>query len=166
MITRNVELFEEVFDLYEYHGLPDDIIQPCVEDMMMMTGDVEFFKEVFDFYGLNKRRIKKALRISNDEELVDFCADLGWSFFRSKHIRHEYVCKLALIFSNILGQRLPDHIHARMVLDTSNKSCKEYVDYVQGLKPTTMLGFKNPNPNHFRMHTLSVNGTLSKLAWK
>ena len=132
----------------------------------MMTGDVEFFKEVFDFYRLHKRKIRKALRINNDEVLVDFCAELGWSFFKSKRIKHEYVCKLVLIFSNVLGQRLPDHIHARMVLDAPNRWCKEYIDYVRALKPTTMLGFRNPNPNQFRMHTLSANGNLSKLTWK
>jgi len=99
------------------------------------------------------------------EELVDFCAELGWSFFKSKYIKHEYVCKLALIFSNVLGMRLPDHLHARMVFGFSD-SCKQYIEYVEGLRPKTLFGMVNPNPNHFRMRRLSANGTLSKLVSK
>lgn len=133
-----------------------------------MTGDVEFFNEVFEFYRLNKRKIRKSLRIVNDDELVDFCADFRQmtSWKDQRFIKHEYVCKLALILSNVLGQRLPDHINSRMVLGFSNDACVEYVKYIQDLKPHKFFGLVNPNVNRFRMHSLSVNGMLSKLVSK
>ena len=133
----------------------------------MIAGDVDFFHELMQFYSLHKRRLKKALRIKSDNELVDFCADFrniaSWN--EPRLVRHEYVCKLALIFSNVLGMRLPDHLHARMIFGFSD-SCKEYIRYVEGLRPRTFFGLVNPNPNHFRMYRLSVNGMLSKLASK
>lgn len=136
--------------------------------MDLLAGDVEFFRELVDFYHLHKRRIRKSLRIRNDSELADFCADFRQmtSWNDARFIKHEYVCKLALIFSNILGRRLPDHLHARMIFGFSNDSCVEYCEYVEGLKPHSLFGLVNPNPNKFRMHSLSVNGMLSKLTSK
>lgn len=133
----------------------------------MIAGDVDFFRELMQFYSLHKRRLKKALRIKSDNELVDFCADFrniaSWN--EPRLVRHEYVCKLALIFSNVLGMRLPDHLHARMIFGFSD-SCKEYIEYVERLKPKTLFGLMNPNPNHYRRHVLSVSGMLSKLVSK
>lgn len=136
----------------------------------MISGDVDFFRELMQFYSLHKRKLKKALLMKGDNQLVDFCSD--FSDFRHmtsrnepRFIKHEYVCKLALIFSNVLGTRLPDHLHARMVFGFSD-SCKQYIEYVEGLRPRTLFGMVNPNPNHFRMHRLSVSGTLSKLVSK
>lgn len=134
----------------------------------MIVGDVEFFRELMEFYALHKRKIKKALRIKNDDQLVDFCTDFTktTSLDEKRFIKNEYVCKLALIFSNIVGERLPDHLHARMILHFSGHACKEYVTYVNKLKPRTFFGFVNPNPNNFKKHALSVNGMLSRLASK
>lgn len=129
-----------------------------------MTGDVEFFNEIFDFYRANKRKLKKVLRIKSDDEIVDFCADFNQmtSWREQRFIKHEYVCKLALILANALGKRLPDHLHARMVLGLSSGVCVEYVKYIQNLKPNKFFGLINPNKNRFKMYSLSVNGMLLK----
>jgi hypothetical protein len=135
---------------------------------LLISGDVEFFHEIMDFYKLKKRRIRKALRIKSDDEITDFCSDFRQmtSWRDDRVIKHEYVCKLAVIISNILGECLPDHLHAQMILGNPNDYCKEYVAYVGGLKPKKFFGFVNPNPNNYRRHCLSVNGMLSKLVSK
>lgn len=136
-----------------------------------MTGDVGFFQELIDFYKLHKRKIKRALCIRDDDELVDFCTDFRprWKLpveVDSRIIKHEHVCKLAVIFSNVLGEKLPDHLHARMIFEISSEACKEYAEHVGRLRPKTFFGFFNPNPNKYRRHALSVNGMLSKLVSK
>jgi hypothetical protein len=123
--------------------------------------DVAFFFEVMDLYKKNRRKIRKSIYIVDEHQVVLFCSD-----YQSR-LKYENICKLVFIFSNILKSRLPDHIHARMMLGPSNKSVEDYVNYSLTLKPP-IFGFININHNSFtsRRFSLWSNGEIRKMMLK
>jgi hypothetical protein len=138
--------------------------------------DIAFYYEIIEVYKSNKRKINKKIFTSSELDLLDFCSDsnkIAWGFFQganihlkpSRTIKYENVCKLALIFANVLGKQMPSHIHNRMVLGLNNRWVKEYVDYVNKLKPRK-FGIFNLNPNNYRLHKLSNDGDLIRMKLK
>lgn len=119
----------------------------------------DFWLELMCFYKSNKAKINKelCLRSNTNEVMLDFCINPNGELSRSN------LCKLALIFSNVLGRRLPDNLHARMILGDSNEAVKEYVYYISKLKPNVM-GLFNFNRNNFRSQTLGFCGSTKKLS--
>jgi hypothetical protein len=123
----------------------------------------DFWLELIEFYNKKRWVINRELRLSRpgssgDSMLLDFCTDINGSLSRHN------LCRLALIFSNVTGERLPDNLHARMVLGEANQPVREYIEYLKTIKPKFM-GF-NPNKNNFKTHTLGVAGYTRKMALK
>lgn len=116
-------------------------------------GESEFYSDLTKFYRQNSKRFQKVLSIRSEFEIMNFCTD-----YRG-HFNYENLCKLALIFSNIVGTQLPDHIHNRIVLGPSNKWAQEYVEYVSSLKPL-LFGLFNLNRKKISNTYLSSNGNL------
>jgi len=127
-----------------------------------MTSEAAFLLELLEFYRTRKKIIDKRLGLNRgadgEARIRDFCFDIHG------RLPYENLCKLSLVFANVLGSRLPDHIHARILLGCSNDWVSEYIHYVHGLHPS-IFGF-NANPNNFRMRTLGVDGSLSRMTLK
>lgn len=119
-----------------------------------------FWSELLDLYKKNKRRIDRELffrRGSGEERLLEFCTDSLGVLSRPN------LCSLALIFFNILGERLPDHIHARMILGESNEHVKEYISANEKYR-SRFLWFGTHNP--FKNHSLGPDGRLRRMTLK
>jgi hypothetical protein len=135
--------------------------------------NVAFYYELLEIYRANKRRINKKVFISGESNILDFCSNekniywgsnsLGGNLEPFREIKYENLCKLAFIFSNILGRPMPEFIQNRMILGPNNQWVKEYFLYIKKLKP---YRFFNPNPNFFRSHRLSNNGHLIMMQLK
>lgn len=127
---------------------------------ILAMNENDFWMELLGFYQKNKRTINKGLRLGalGERMLLDFCMDANGSLSRRN------LCQLALMFCEVTGMKLPDNIHARMILGESNEAVKEYIKYLGNIKPK-FLWF-NPNPNNFRMYTIGYAGSLRKLASK
>jgi hypothetical protein len=126
---------------------------------MKMTSEASFLSDLLEFYRSRKKTIDRRLNINRgvggEARIRDFCFDVHG------RLPYENLCKLSLVFANVLGSRLPDHIHARILLGFSNEWVSEYMYYVRGLRPY-IFGF-NLNPNNFRMRTLGVDGSMSRM---
>lgn len=122
--------------------------------------EVAFLDDLMGVYQRNKRKINRALHLrKGSANIYDFCADTYGQ------ISYENVCHLALVFSNVLGAKMPDHIHVRMILGNPNLWVREYVKYVESLRPRK-FGVFNVNPNNYRRHTLGPVGWTPKLQYK
>lgn len=125
--------------------------------------EMEFLHELIGVYESNRSLIDRELGmkcgqegiLEGEERILDFCHGITGDF------SYENICKLALVFANILGERMPDHIHARMILGTPNASVAQYAKYTDSLKPR-MFGLFRMNPNHFKKQTLGKNGEMIK----
>jgi hypothetical protein len=121
--------------------------------------DPDFLREILEFYRSHKRVLDRGLSIRLGEMAVrGFCSDVHGvpSYYN--------FCKLALVFANVLGTRMPDHIHARIALGPSNEGCREYILYAMSLKPN-LLGF-NLNRNGFRGRSLGFDGHVLRMMRK
>lgn len=140
--------------------------------------EVAFYNEIVEIYEKYKIKINKALRLKNESELLDFCVSYYQIGQVTGHARivanntpangkiiYENICKLAYIFTNILGRPLPDHIHNRIVLGPNNEWVKKYVEYNKEIKPY-LFGLININKNNFKYCYLSTNGFVKNLALK
>lgn len=122
-----------------------------------------FFEELMEVYRRNRRRIDRGLNLnwrprSPDISISEFCRD------HKGNLVYRHLCGLAFLFSNALGRRMPDSIHARMVLGERNDWVEKYVRYVATLKPH-FLWF-NPNLNHYDRRTLGPSGSIRRLMLK
>lgn len=121
-----------------------------------------FFKELMEVYRRNRRRIDRGLNLnpprSPEFSISLFCRD------KAGNLEYGHLCGLAFLFSNAIGRRMPDNIHARMILSERNDWVERYVRHVESLKPH-FLWF-NPNPNDFRMYTLGPSGSVRRLMLK
>jgi hypothetical protein len=77
---------------------------------------------------------------------------------------YDHLCLLALLFSNAIGDRMSDRIHARMVLGESNRWVSDYMAYVLALRPRFLM--YNPNKNNFSRYTLGPCGWIRKMGIK
>jgi hypothetical protein len=129
-----------------------------------MSSEMSFWFDLLEVYRKNKRVIDRRLYLKDysktpcESRLFDFCVDF------SNNLRHENLCHLALVFSNILGRTMPDHIHSRMILGEPNQWVKDYCEYVGNLGPR-LFGV-NLNRNNFRLTTLGRNGSIRKMMLK
>lgn len=121
-----------------------------------------FFDELMEVYRLNRRRIDRGLNLSRPRS-PEFCISL-FCRDRDGNLVHSHLCGLAFLFSNVIGRRMPDSIHARMILGERNDWIEKYVRYVAVLKPK-LLWF-NPNPNNYYRCTLGPSGSIRRLALK
>lgn len=131
-------------------------------DIQGDPSDISFYFELLEFYRSNKRKINKRIHIAKEYDILDFCGDeknIYWNTSSKpfKRIKYDNLCKLALVFSNILGRPMPDHIHNRLVLGKNNQWIREYISYVKKIKP---YWFFNTNPNFFKLSKLSSDGHL------
>ena len=85
-----------------------------------------FFGEVWDFYISRRWRLGGRLNILHDNMVRFFCLDTDGV------LDYVYICRLCMLFSGVLGERLPDAIHNRMVLGPSNRWVGEYLGNVRG----------------------------------
>lgn len=129
------------------------------ERLVGRAEDIEFFGEIMNFYEQNKRKIKKSIYISRDKDVIDFCID------HSGTIKYDYICKLAFVFADVLGSKLPDHILTRMILGPSNEWVAEYMEHAKNLKPPKW-GLFNQNRATFKNRSLSSGGWLAKRTLK
>lgn len=104
--------------------------------------------ELKKIYRKNNRKLNRELRIKNEHDIVDFCGD-----------SEENATKLALIFVNLLGKKLPEPAHNMIILSRKNKWTAEYAEYAKEIKPFV---FFNPNPNRFKNLALGDEGRLHK----
>ena len=137
-------------------------------DVQGDPSDIAFYFELLDFYRANRRKINKKIHITSESDILDFCGDqknLHWNSSSNpfRRIKYENLCKLSLIFSNILGKQMPDHIHNRMILGKTNQWVREYISYINKIKP---YRFFNTNPNFFKLHKLSSDGYLVRMQLK
>ena len=127
---------------------------------MTHPDNVAFLDDLMGVYQRNKRKINRALHLRKAwPGIYDFCSDTNGQ------ISYDNVCHLALVFSNVLGAKMPDHIHVRMILGESNLWVREYVEYVESLRPRK-FGVFNVNPNNYRGYTLGPVGWTPKLQYK
>lgn len=122
--------------------------------------DPDFLREILEFYRIRKRTLDRRLHLRRDGEarVRDFCTDTYGV------PSYENFCKIALVFANALGKRMPDHIHARIALGSGNEASREYVLYAASLRPH-FLGF-NFNPNGFRRRSLGFDGHVVRMISK
>lgn len=114
---------------------------------------MDFYSEVFDFYLSRRRVLRRRLLIRWDYEVENFCRDSRGAFSQDN------MRKLCMLFSGVLGERLPDSIHNRLVL-TGGKWVSEYLEGVRGLKPP-FWGF-NLNRNRFPNCGLGMDGWVKR----
>lgn len=118
--------------------------------------DVEnFFGEAREFYG-SRPVLAGRLRVRDRGELLDFC--LG----SDGELDYLSVCMMCELFSGVLGERLPDNLHNRMVLGPSNDAVVRYLDGLRGLRPK-FLGI-NFNRNRYPNVGLGVGGWVRRFA--
>ena len=129
-----------------------------------MRAEQSFLSDLLDVYRKNKRRINRRLHLGLDshrrgeQRILNFCGDVDGN------LDYRCLCMLVFVFSNVLGERMPDHIHARMILGEPNRWVGEYVRYASDLKPRFL--FFNPNKNGFYRHTLGHHGNMIGMALK
>lgn len=125
----------------------------------------ELYRDLVEIYKKNKRKFSEIIK--NESELLDFCASScsAQRAIWTVELAYEHICKLAYIFSNILGKQMPDHIHARLLLGPNNVWIKKYVEYTKQLKPH-LFGIINTNKNNFKLCRLSNNGYIQKYTLK
>lgn len=102
----------------------------------------DFFSDVWDFYLSRRERLRRGLVRLRDRDVELFCRSVSSGY------DHVYICKLCMIFAGVLGERMPDHIHNRMILCEGNAWVSQYLDIVSGLRPK-FLGIFNMNSNKF-----------------
>lgn len=124
----------------------------------------DFFEDLLDVYRRNRRRINRGLNLNfigrqpPEVRISEFCRDPHGS------LTYDYLCCLALLFSNALGSQMPSHIHARMTIGESNGWVAQYMAYALSLKPSFLM--YNPNKNNFRRHTIGPCGWIRKMVMK
>ena len=123
-----------------------------------------FFNDLMDVYRQNRRRINRGLNLNTIGQSPPEARI--WEFCRDPHggLVYEYLCCLALLFSNATGKQTPDHIHARMILGESNPWVSRYLSHVDSLRPHFLM--YNPNKNNFRSYTIGPCGWLRKMGMK
>jgi hypothetical protein len=123
-----------------------------------MLSETAFFMDMLELYRSKKRLIDRKLSLhwtnGGEARIRYFCADIRGS------ISYANTCKLALVFANVTGSRMPDHIHSRIVLGEANEWASEYVRYASAIKPS-ILGI-NRNTNNFNRHTIHADGQISR----
>ena len=127
---------------------------------MNSSKETQLWLDLVDYYLLNKRKIDSILLTKNEKCLFNFCFGIN-----SNELEYKYLCKLVLIFANVLKRKMPEPIHNRMILDTQNEFTKKYVEYVKNLKKNKFLIF-NQNKNNYSMNKLGKSGDLHKLMYK
>lgn len=129
-----------------------------------MSSEMGFWSDLLELYRKNSAIINRKLHVKNfyknrgEDMLFNFCADSTGS------LNYEHLCHLALVISNVLGRRMPDNIHNRMILGRPNQWVKKYVEYSNNLLPP--FWGMNRNENHFKFNTLGRSGNLIRMALK
>jgi hypothetical protein len=112
------------------------------------------FDRLWEFYISRRDELRRGFRIRRDSEVYDFCVDGGV-------LKYEYVCRLCMMFSGRLGERLPDVLHNALVMGSSNRWVEEYLANVCGLRPLFM-GVFNLNRRRYTECGLGVSGNVRK----
>lgn len=115
---------------------------------------MDFYSEVFDFYVSRRRVLRRRLRIRSDLEVERFCRDSRGAFSQDN------MFKLCMLFSGVLGERLSDCLHNRLVL-CGGSWVAEYLEGARGLKPP-LWGLFNLNPNRFPNCGLGMDGWVKR----
>lgn len=112
-----------------------------------------FFDEARDFYR-SRPVLARRLRVRDIGDLMDFCVGPDGG------LEYVSVCIMCELFSGVLGERLPDNLHNRMVLGPSNDAVVRYVGGLVGLRPK-FLGF-NFNRNRYPSVGLGACGWVRR----
>lgn len=121
--------------------------------------ELAFFYDLLELYRINSNKIKKKILISDEQKIVDFCSDYDGK------LNYKNICKLVIVFSNVLKKRMPDHIHSRILLGPHNECVEEYANYSMSLK-NPIFGIINLNANNYKFRSLGSNGHIARMQLK